>query len=230
MHKIHLDHFEGPLDLLLELIEKEKLDITTVSLARVTDEYLRLINQEGVINAMELADFLVIAARLIYIKSKALLPYLVLEEEEGSLEDQLKIYREYYEASKVLAKIISRRKFTYVKEKLSNIDLGFQPPKNVTTARLAQVFRGILGALEPLIQIPKEVIRKTVSIKEKIEHLRKLITEKARVGFKDFLRQSKTRMETVVSFLALLELMKQRIIDIEQKGLFEEIEIKSLSH
>lgn len=228
MHKIKLEQFEGPLDLLLELIEKEKLDITTVSLSRVTDEYLRLINQAAVINPLELADFLLIASRLIYIKSKALLPYLILEEEEGSLEDQLKIYREYYEASKVLAKMISRKKFTYVKEKLPIMDLGFQPPKNVTTMKLAQIFRVILGALQPLVQISKEVIKKTVSIKEKIEHLRLLIAAKAKIGFRDFLRQSKSKMEAVVSFLALLELMKQRIVDIEQKGLFEDINIKRI--
>lgn len=228
MYKIRLEQFEGPLDLLLELIEKEKLDITTVSLSCVTDEYLRLINQTAVINPLELADFLLIASRLIYIKSKALLPYLILEEEEGSLEDQLKIYREYYEASKVLAKMISRKKFTYVKEKLPIMDLGFQPPKNVTTMKLAQIFRVILGALEPLVQMPKEVIKKTVSIKEKIEHLRLLITVKAKIGFREFLKKSKTKMEAVVSFLALLELMKQRIVDIEQKGLFEEIEVKKI--
>ncbi len=228
MHRVTLEQFEGPLDLLLELIEKEKLDITKVSLARVTDEYLCLINRATAINPLELADFLLIASRLIYIKSKALLPYLILEEEEGNLEDQLKIYREYYEASKILAKIITKKKFTYVKERLPVIDLGFEPPKNVTAPRLAQVWRLVLGALEPLVQIPKEIIRKTVSIKEKIDYLRSLIAEKARFGFGEFLRKSKTKMEAVVSFLALLELVKQKAVDVEQKGLFGEIDIKKI--
>lgn len=229
MYKIQIEQFEGPLDLLLELIEKEKLDITKVSLAQVTDDYIRFINQDNKVHTFELADFLLVASRLIYIKSKALLPYLVIEDEEGqSLEDQLKIYREYFEASKVVASIISKKRFVYVKERLPVTDLGFQPPNKVNASQLANIFRKVLNALEPIVNIPKEIIRKTISIQDKIEHLRMLISEKARVGFHEFLRKSKTKMEAVVSFLALLELIKQRAVEVDQAGLFGEIEVKKL--
>src|SRR3989344_4119781 len=92
-----LEEFEGPLELLLKLIEDEKLDITTISLAKVSDQYLAYIKNEEELPSEEVADFLVVAAKLIYVKSKYLLPALQLEEEDGEdLEQQLKIFREYF--------------------------------------------------------------------------------------------------------------------------------------
>src|SRR3989338_9236417 len=101
MYQTKLEQFEGPLHLLLELIEAEKLDITSIALSKVTDQFLDYLTETSDLHPEELADFLVVAARLLLIKSRALLPSLTGEgDEEADLERQLKIYREYYEASK----------------------------------------------------------------------------------------------------------------------------------
>ena len=113
MYEVKLEQFQGPLDLLLQLIEKQEMDITEVSLAQVADSYIEYINQMGQLNPEEVADFLVVASKLIYIKSKVLLPELDLEEEGIDLEKQLKMYKEYYQATKKIQKSISKKKFNY---------------------------------------------------------------------------------------------------------------------
>ena len=102
MPDFKLEKFEGPMDLLLQLIEGEELDITEVSLAQVTEQYFKYLDKLEKNRSAKLVDFLVIAAKLIYLKSKNLLPYLYPEEElEGpSLADQLKMYKAYVDASK----------------------------------------------------------------------------------------------------------------------------------
>src|SRR3989344_5157057 len=104
MHSFRLEQFEGPLDLLLQLIEQQELDITTVSLAKVTDQYLQYLEELERIVPEEVADFLLVASKLIYLKSKYLLPDLAVadEQDSGDLERQLKMYRQFYEASKVM--------------------------------------------------------------------------------------------------------------------------------
>ena len=116
MHEVKLEQFTGPLGLLLRLIEKEELDITELSLAKIADNYVDYIQANKNIPDEELADFLVLAARLLYIKSKALLPYLVFddpEDNEDDLERQLKMYQEFVTASEVLAVLIGRKKFLF---------------------------------------------------------------------------------------------------------------------
>lgn len=235
-YKVKLEQFEGPLDLLLQLIEEQKLDITQVSLAQVTDQYIEHLHKsvdKQQISAEELADFLVIAAKLLLIKSKALLPYLEWgEEEEGEdLEHQLKIYKEYLEASKVILKIISKKKFSYSREKLFTVkEVGFNPPKSLTSKKLAKVFSGILEDLKPLATLPKEVIRKTINIQEKIAQIRDTILQKASMNFGELLKSAKDKTEVIVSFLALLELIKQKTIVVKQDNLFEEMKINRLDN
>src|SRR3989338_9232980 len=145
MHKIKVDQFEGPLDLLLQLIEEEKLEVTTVSLAQVTEQYITVLNQRAkeTVRPEELADFLVIAARLLLIKSRALLPFLHWgEEDEGEeLTQQLKIYREYLQATKVVAGLISKKNFSFARQKLLvTHDVEFSPPPALTGHTLAKTF------------------------------------------------------------------------------------------
>lgn len=233
-YKVKLQQFEGPLDLLLQLIEEQKLDITQVSLAQVTDQYIKYLHQavdKEQISTAELADFLVIAAKLLLIKSKALLPYLEWgQEDEGDeLERQLKIYKEYLAASKVILKMIGKKKFSYSREKLLTIkEVGFNPPKHLTDAKLAKVFSGILSELKPLVSLPKDIIRKTINIQEKIAQIRQKILEKASINFGELLKSAKDKTEVIVSFLALLELIKQRTIVVKQDSLFDEITIEKL--
>lgn len=228
MRKIKLQQFEGPLDLLLQLIEQQELDITQLSLATVTEQYLAYLKDPSGMSPDELADFLVVAAKLLLIKSRALLPELVGEDEDGSdLEQQLKIFREYYEASRQLWKLILRRKFSYAREKPAvAIEPVFSPPPGLTAPKLRELFLNVLREIEPIVSLPREVATRAISIREKIEQVRQMLLERAMVNFGALLRTARTKVDVIVTFLALLELVKQRSAVVVQESLFAEIVVK----
>ena len=230
VYKIRLEKFEGPLDLLLQLIEEEAMDITQVSLAHVTDQYLQYLNTTADISTEELADFLVVAAKLLLIKSRTLLPQLGIEEEEGTdLERQLRMYREFYEASKVLNKMILKKHFLYPRDRMViKIDRVFNPPKSITTEKLRDLFVGVLQELEPWVNIPREVMVKTISIRERITNIQQMISQKVNMSFRDLLKSSKNKTEVIVTFLAILELVKQRTVAVVQENVFDDIVIKKV--
>lgn len=222
VYQIKLEKFEGPLDLLLKFIEEKKLDISQVSLAKITEDYLNFLKNSE-IQPQELVDFLVVAAKLILIKSQILLPTLVFEQEEATeLERQLKIYREFLVASKKIHKIILRRNFSFSREG-PILEKTFVPPENVNKEILKNVFLKVLKNLEALIILPKETIKKVISLKEKIEFIKKLILEKSSLQFSFLTRKSSSKLETIIYFLAILELVKQRVIIFHQESTFEEI-------
>jgi len=229
-YKIKLEQFEGPLDLLLQLIEQQEMDITQVSLAKITEQYLHYLNQTPDISTDELADFLVVAAKLLLIKSKILLPELFMDEEEGTdLEKQLKIYQEYYEASKILHKMILKRRFSFAREKMAiNIEKVFNPPRTLTTEKMKQFFLGVLKEIEPLVSLPNEVMIKTISIQQRIQNIKDMITQKATLSFKNILTTAQNKTEIIVTFLALLELVKQRTVAVVQENVFDEIVVKKV--
>lgn len=228
MYEIKLEKFEGPLDLLLRLIERDELDITEVSLARVTDQYIAHLERLPELSPEELADFLVVAAKLLLIKSRMLLPLLQWEEEddEGELERRLKMYREYVEAGRKMQELIGAERFTFVREKPPVAAAGFVPPKDMTGDKLAVLFGQILSRLEPVVKTPEAVMERTVSIHEKIGHIKNFIGKHAKLSFRKLLEKAETRNEIVVSFLALLELIKQKHVGVSQEANFEEIHLE----
>lgn len=230
IYKIKLDKFEGPLDLLLQLIESEDLPITEVSLAKVTEQYVEHLQTLEQKNPDELADFLVVAAKLLLIKSRVLLPVLEvgLEEDGFSLEDQLKLYREYAAASRRVGQFISKHRFAFAREKALFQTGVFAPPIGVTPKKLVAVFLDVLSALLPIMELPKSAVLRTLSIKEKIEELRSLILKRAETSFSAMIRGARNKTEIIVSFLALLELIKQKIINVSQENIFEDISIKRI--
>lgn len=229
MHKIQVEQFEGPLDLLLQLIEKNKLQITEISLAKITDQYLDYIENNENLASDEVADFLLIASKLIYIKSKFLLPELASEdEEEVDLEHQLKIYRQYYEASRIVDKIFSdknKRSYSPLASYKNILQEGFIAPKHVDVGILQEMFAGVLSKIERVVNLPKAVIAKAVSIGEKIKNIKDLIRNKTRLSFNELLKDKKNKMEVIVSFLAMLELVKQKEITVDQESLFSDLSI-----
>jgi len=226
-YKIKLEKFEGPLDLLLQLIEANEMPITEVSLASVTEQYVFHIKNISDKNPEELADFLLIASKLLLIKSRTLIPSMDLgmEEDGISLEDQLKLYKEYAEASKMVHGIIIKHAFTYPRERAPLQKGIFMPPQGTVPKKLEEVFKNVLLMLAPIANLPKIAMQRVVSIKEKIEELRNIILSKAEVSFKSLIRGAKNKIEVIVSFLALLELIKQKIISVNQENLFEDIQI-----
>jgi len=233
MHEIRIEKFQGPLDVLLQLIEQEKLDITEISLAQVTDQYLQYIERATELNPDEVADFLVIASKLLLIKSRVLLPMLHLggEEEEYDLERQLKLYKEFLEASKVINKMWQAGNIMYNRPKplLLKEHGNFTPPEGVTMEKLKAVWQRVLKQLEPIIKIPQVTVQKAISITEKINDLKKKILATAHLNWYTLMAEAKDKTEVIVSFLALLELVKQRQIIVRQAELFHDINISQIS-
>lgn len=231
MYKIKIEQFEGPLDLLLQLIEEQKLQITEVSLSSVTEQYIAILDQNTGIPAEELADFLVVAAKLLLIKSKALLPYLSAEEDDlgRELEQQLKMYKLFYEASKAIHKMILKKRFCFYRDTSRLIIPVFIPPEKIRASDLASFFHLILKNIEPIIEIPRKALYRTISIREKISQIRDFIFQNEGLNFKKLIAKAKNRTEIIVTFLALLELVKQRDIAVCQDNIFSEITINKIN-
>ena len=232
-HIIKIEKFEGPLDLLLQLIESADLDITEVALSEVADQFMQYLSQVESKNSEELADFLVIASRLLLIKSRVLLPDLHIDDELDAieLETQLKIYKEYYEASKKIEQILTSKKVLFVRSKIPlDIEMLFNPPKNLDSERLKKIFLQIIKEIEPIIKLPQKSMLRAVSIKEKIEYIKNRILSGMNLSFSDLIKESKDRTEIVVSFLGILELVKQRQVVVKQTNMFEEIILEKYEH
>jgi len=232
MIDIKIDKFRGPLGLLLQIIENEELDITEVSLARIADQYVKYIRSSNDIDPDKMADFLVLAAKLLLIKSKALLPYLYPEEEEEieELEEQLRMYKEFIEATKQIEKMIGKKKFMFArefnrKEVLTNINT-FSPPKNLKKNDLKELLEDLIIRVKPADQeLEKGKIEDKINIEDKIRSIHNMLLNRIKVSFSSILSGSKNKTEIIVNFLAMLELVKQRDAVVEQGELFGEIEV-----
>lgn len=226
----HLEQFEGPLDLLLSLIEKEKLDITHVSLAKVADQYLKYLETEESITLDNLAAFLSVAARLILIKSRALLPILEFsDEEEESMDDlelRLKEYKRFREAAGKLGESLARGRSAYIRESFLGTQVVFYPPSGLSALELRAHFISVLGEIPVFEILPEKEIRAIVTLEEKILHLKNTLAERAEASFADLIRLATDRVEVIISFLAVLEMVKQRIIFVEQDRFWSDIRIK----
>ena|SRR3989344_8294937 len=227
---IKIEQFEGPLDLLLNLIEEQKLDITTVSLAKVTEQFLNYVKGLQEKDPTHLASFLVIAAKLLVIKSKALLPNLEidmeLEEEAADLTVQLLLYKKFKEVGRFLKRMDLTRHQTWSREVDFESKITFLPDPESTLETLANSLRTVAEELKEIIKHPKEVIAEVVSISEKINQIQKLIGEKLETSLSSLIKESKNKTEVIVTFLALLELIKQKILVVEQSEMFADIMIK----
>lgn len=233
MHPIKLEQFEGPLELLLQLIEGQKLDITQVSLANVADQYLAYIHAQPKWDPDELADFLVVAAKLLLIKSKVLLPNLDLGDDEGdalALEQQLKMLKRYLEASAKVDALFCQHHVAFAREKLPRhlLPTRFVAPTNLTATILPTLFQKILERIAAFLPLPKSVIEKAASLEETIRSIRNHLMERLETSFQNLVGGAKTKTEIIVSFLAILELVKQRMVMVDQKHLFADIQIQKI--
>jgi segregation and condensation protein A len=217
------NEFSGPLDLLLSFIDEEKMEINDVSISAVTEQYLNYIDTLEEIPAEDLADFLVVAARLLFMKSKGLLPELSDGEDDGTdLAAQLKLYKDFVHASKKIETLWLNELRSY-----GRIEPPLMPdhtivPKNCTAKTLRDAMESLLIRLKPPKPLPRVFIDKAVSLKEKIDMIRQLLKRGGNIQFGHITsRENKT--DIIVSFLALLELTKQRIVELEQDENFGDI-------
>jgi len=222
-----MEKFEGPLDLLLQLIEREELSISEISLSKIADQYLESLKEVAERDPDELADFLVVAAKLLLIKSRELLPSAAPVEEEGpSLETQLKMYKIFWEAAQKLEGLIKKKRRIYFRDKLpASIAPRFAPPPSVTASKLHDVFLDVLVKITPIIKYPEERMKKVVSIQEKIDRIRSIMEKSPTVRFHEILEGSRDKTEVVVNFLALLEMVRNRTVSADQSEEFGEIVI-----
>jgi segregation and condensation protein A len=220
--------YQGPLDLLLQLIERAELDITRLALAQVTDQYLahiHLITQSGEVAAEEVSAFLVIASRLVQIKSEALLPRPPVreagEEDPGdALARQLITYKRFKELAEKLSAREAAGLHTYLRTApLPNSETAFDLTgvsldDLLAAARLA--FGDLLqpSALSTVVAAPK------ITIREKIGLIADYLRRNSHGSFTDLLPEQRMRLEVVVTFLALLELVKRKLVDVQQDALF----------
>lgn len=224
MYEIKTEKFSGPLDLLLQLVDNEKLEITEISIAQVTDQYIARLEKMPEKDPAELADFLVLAARLLLLKSRALLPTLEKEEEVDDLAKQLKLYKEFVDASKIIQKMINKGNFTFSRDRALVLpEVEFSPPEKLGLADFKNAFLAVLGRLEPLLKLTRQLIEKTISLQEKILSIKELLKKNRQVAFGALMRTARSKAEVIINFLALLELVKQAQIAIKQRGIFDEI-------
>lgn len=232
VYTIKTTGFEGPFGLLLSLVEERKLFINEISLAQVTEEYLGYINKIGNLNPIEISSFIVVAATLILIKSKSLLPNLNLTlEEEGdikNLEDRLKLYELYTNLSKNVKEIFGK-KIIFEPQERKNDVLVFLPDEQITKESMMTFARNALGKIPKKIFLPEVEVKKVISIEEMIDKLTERIKNSLKMNFKDFAGRAETKEErifVIVGFLAMLELVRNGILNAVQENSFEDIIIE----
>jgi segregation and condensation protein A len=236
MMDFQTEKFQGPLGLLLQMIEAQEMDITEIALANIADQYVRYVEQAGDIDPEEIVDFLLIASRLLYIKSKALLPYLTSDEDEevfDDLEKQLRMYKEFIEASVKVSDLIKQEQlmltpvFNKTIRQEKQVEITFAPPTKLKVSDLHEAYLNILAALEKRQEqkLPEERLEIKVNIEDRIGHIRSLLAEQLSISFHKLLEKSQSKVEVIVNILAMLELAKQRELEFEQVDLFSEIKI-----
>ena len=232
-YQVSTDVYSGPLDLLLQLIEKAELDITRLALAQVTDQYLEYMHHIETQDAAEVSAFLVIAARLVQIKSAALLPRPVLpgiqlEEDPGeALARQLILYKRFKDLSHFLENQDATGRHTYLRLDPSphalfatKLDI-----EDLTIEDIVAAARDIFGDPNNLAPLSDVVTFQRVTIREKISSILELLRMGGEQSFEQLFAPGKTRLEIVVTFLALLELVKRHMVGASQNSLFGNIQL-----
>jgi len=232
--KVKTDSFEGPLDLLLDLIEKRKLHISEVSLAQVADDYIKHVEEIEEFPMEQSAHFVLVASTLLLIKSKSLLPtlQLTLEEEESieELEDRLKEYKHMKELSMHVGRLFGDR-IMFSPEKDQERPVLFTPSDEITKESVLQAVKDIIKALPVPEKLSKAVVKKVISLEEAIDNLTNRVKQSLKMSFKEFSKTSgeskEVRMNVVVSFLAMLELVKRGSLAVSQEKDFGDIHMET---
>lgn len=227
---IRTEVFEGPLDILLELIEKRKLLINDISLASVTDEYMAYVTSLDDHPLRETAQFVLVASTLLLIKSRSLLPVLTLtNEEEAAIEDlehRLKLYQIYRNASAHLKSMYGSHTLYERPYQVAKTPL-FIPDRFTNTGALREAMLSVLTNLPKKKHARVNVSVKTiVSLEDMMKRLEKRIMHQFKIGFRDFSGNAAERPQVIVSFLAVLELVKQGIVMVRQEARYADFQIE----
>jgi segregation and condensation protein A len=231
---VKTDVFEGPLDLLLELIEKRKLLINDVSLASVTDEYIARISSHAELPVGETAEFVALAATLLLIKSRSLLPSLELSHDESrdikELEYRLAVYQLLKEAARGLGQ--AKQNAPLFEGNTPGPEAMFLFDASISFTSLRAAAQTLIEGFPQQIALPRVAVKKIVSIEEMIEKMAARVSSAFRMSFREFSGTGKhadpqVKHEIIVSFLALLELVKQGILKAHQGEHFTDIMLEA---
>jgi len=231
-YKINTPIYEGPLDLLLQLIERAELDITRIALVEVTKPFLEYVRKLEEQQAEKVSSFLVVAARLMQIKSEALLPRPPErepgEEDPGDeLVRQLMLYKRYKEISEVLDERATSGFRTYLRlEAPQKIDTKITL-EELDIKNLFEAAKEVFALFENEQSVGTVIKTTRVTIREKIQLISKLMVLEGTTSFQALLGENYTRLDIVITFLALLELVKQYRVEVSQENLFSEICIEA---
>jgi segregation and condensation protein A len=227
--KIQTDIYSGPLDLLIDLIEKRKLLVNDISLASVTDEYMQYVARMEQESLHDVADFIVLASTLLLLKSRSLLPVLELSESEEetveNLEERLKIYQIYRNAGKGIESIFGINESNERPFKIDTEPL-FIPDSYTTQSSLRDAIYSVLQNLPKKVEKPNVKVKKVISLEEVIDNLKNRIERQLSFTFSEFTGSTADRPAVIVGFLAVLEMVKQESILVTQSIRFSEIEIE----
>lgn len=223
--EIKLKNFEGPLDLLLRLIADEEMDITEVSLSAITEQFFSYLDELEKGRDDKLSDFLVVAAKLVYLKSRKILPYLYPEEEKDKqdLTDQLKLYKKFVDASKKIEELWNSPAVSYGRVESPVKSEEFAMPLNATAADLKKAMDFLLRRLKPPRPLPQVDLESAITVKQVIDRIYSFVKKGKKLSFEKILADAKNRTEVIVSFLAVLELARDRKIKVSQSSLFGNI-------
>ncbi len=237
-YTVKMANFEGPFGLLLELIEKRKLFINDLSLAQVTEDYLNFVKElqqkspEGEISR-QVSNFIVVAATLILIKSKSLLPNLNLTDEEvgdiRSLEERLRLYELFTRLGASIKANFGKKMIFPAGERKQDM-IVFLPDAQITRESMMGLAQDVLGRIPKKTFIPEVEVKKVISIEEMIDRLTLRIESALKMSFREFVGgkggTKEEKVEMIVGFLAMLELVRQGILEAVQETNRDEIMIE----
>ena len=231
-YKVKLEIFEGPLDLLLHLIHKNEVDIFDIPIATITDQYLEYLEMMRALNISVAADFLVMASTLIHIKSKMLLPNF--REEENNEDPRLDItrplleYMRFKSAAEELAQreILNRDVFTRPPDKmLRDMAQSDGPEIDANIFQLVSAFKRVIEGRRPETRIKIESPR--WSVKDKITYLLELLHKRKSIYFREIFQNRSVISELIVTFLALLELVRSGLVKVSQPAEHSDIRVQA---
>lgn len=224
-YEFRLNQFEGPLDLLLHLIRKAEIDIKDIFVSQITEQYMEYMRQLPELDMDLASDFLTIAATLIYIKSHSLLPVPPSQEDEEDPRElfirQLSEYKAFKEISEKLKNMEADAKGAYFK--LPEEHPLPKPPLDLSNIVTENLFEAMLQVLQRVSSragkpAPKDIVLQGFTIPDRIHHITSMLNQRIRIEFQELFGEDSTRMEVIVTFLALLEMIQQRLAGVQQDG------------
>lgn len=241
-YNVKAGSFEGPLELLLSLIEERKFFVNEISLAEVTTDYISFLkslnesgNEEGERHLADVSYFVLVASTLILIKSKSLLPNLSLTEDEkeniSDLENRLRIYKIIKDASFDVNKVFGKKIIFMPTERIWT-DPIFSPDKNISTPNISNLIQGVISNAPKKVEpLPDIEVKKIISLNDVINNLTERIQGAINLSFREFTKdnnsgeESDTKVSVIISFLAMLELVREGVINVIQNTSFGDIEM-----